>query len=74
MLKEPKLTGKGNDLKVRIYLKETSQPIVFNAAHNTYQKGDFFCVFVKSNPGVIKNEGVVYKYPMQNIFNVKETY
>jgi hypothetical protein len=69
-----RLAGKSNDIRVEIRLTETSQPIIFNAAHNTYEKGPFYCVFVKSNEGQIRNEGVVYKCPIDHIFNVKESY
>lgn len=54
-------------MKVDIYLKETSQRITFETATNTYTKGPFFCVY-------LKDENVVYKYPLDNIFNVRETY
>lgn len=54
-------------MKVELYLKETSQRIVFDNATNTYTKGDFYCVY-------LKDEGVVYKYPVANMFNVRETY
>lgn len=54
-------------MKVEIYLQETSQRIVFENATNTYTKGPLYCVY-------LKDEGVVYKYPVSNLFNVKETY
>ena len=53
-------------MKVEIYLQRTSQRIVFEDAKNTYQKGDMYCVYTKDE--------FVYKYPMQTIFNVKESY
>ena len=53
-------------MKVEIYLKETSQRIIFEDAKNTYTKGDFYCVYTKDN--------WVYKYPTANIFNVRESY
>lgn len=54
-------------MKVEIYLQETSQRIAFENATNTYTKGPMFCVY-------LKDENVVYKYPVASIFNVKETY
>jgi hypothetical protein len=54
-------------MKVEIYLQRTSQRIVFENATNTYQKGDLFCVYLKS-------ENTVYKYPIASLFNVKESY
>lgn len=53
-------------MTVQIFLKETSQRIKFEEAQNSYTKGPFFCVLTKDN--------FVYKYPVANIFNVKETY
>lgn len=54
-------------MKVEVYLKETSQRIVFENVENTYTKGPLYCIY-------LKEEGVVYKYPVEQIFNVKETY
>lgn len=62
-------------MKVRINLEKTSQPIDFQCeVTNTYEKGSFYCVFVQSNPGEVPKEGVVYKYPISRIFNVRESY
>lgn len=54
-------------MKVQIYLKETSQRIEFENVTNTYTKGPLFCVY-------LKNENKVYKYPIDNIFNITESY
>lgn len=54
-------------MKVEIYLNETSQRIVYEHATNTYTKGPFYCVY-------LKDENTVYKYPVDHIFNVKESY
>lgn len=60
--------GRGEGaMKVEIYLQRASQRIVFEKATNSYQKGDFFCVF-------LAEENKVYKYPMDTIFNIKEDY
>jgi hypothetical protein len=53
-------------MKVEIYLKETSQRITFEDAKNAYTKGPFYCVYTQDN--------FVYKYPVANLFNVKESY
>jgi len=54
-------------MKVRVTLYSQSQGIQFDKVENTYTKDGFYCVY-------IKEENLVYKYPMQHIFNVKESY
>lgn len=54
-------------MKVQIYLKETSQRIEFENVTNAYTKGLLYCVF-------LRDENKVYKYPLDNILNVCETY
>jgi hypothetical protein len=54
-------------MKVEIYLQKASQRIIFENVTNTYQKGDFFCVY-------LKKENKVYKYPINSLFNIKEDY
>ena len=54
-------------MKVEIYLEKTSQRIVFENVTNTYQKGDLFCVY-------LEEKSLVYKYPINHIFNIKEDY
>lgn len=54
-------------MRVEIFLMETSQRIVFENATNAYTKGPLYCVY-------LKEENLVYKYPVANLFNVKETY
>ena len=51
-------------LKLIVRLKTASQPIEF-AATNTYEKGSFFCVQV---------DDIVVKYPIADIFSVREDY
>lgn len=53
-------------LKVELWLKRTSQPLVYEDVMNTYQKGKFYCVLGYDN--------IVIKYPIANIWRVKETY
>ena len=53
-------------ITVWIELKETSQPLVYEAT-NAYQKGDLYCVYVP-------RENRVYKIPLANIWRVTEEY
>lgn len=53
-------------IKVIIELKETSQPIEL-PARNTYTKGDLYCVQLPDNMGV-------QKFPLDNIWRIKEDY
>lgn len=52
---------------VTIWLKDTAQPFV-HVAVNTFQKGDLFCVCVGGNGQYD------YKYPIANIFRIREQY
>lgn len=52
-------------MKVKISLVETSQVIEHENVKNTYTKGPMFCVY---------EDGVVYKYPVNNIWRVTEDY
>lgn len=51
-------------MTVEIRMQLASQPIVLNEVHSTYQKGDLFCVRFEN--------GTVFKYPIANIFDIKE--
>lgn len=51
---------------VTVHLKTQSQPIEYQNVLNAYQKGSFYCIYL---PG-----GVVDKYPIRDIFRVKEDY
>ena len=53
-------------IKVIVHLKTQSQPITHENVINTYQKGDMFCVYVEGE--------IVYKYPVADLFRVKEEY
>ncbi len=58
----------GNDyMTVRIWLKETSQPLEYFNVENAYTKGDLYCVF-------IREENKVCKYPIANIWRIEESY
>lgn len=50
-------------MEVKVWLKETSVPMVHNAK-STYTKGPLFCVMCR--------DGKVFKYPISNIFRVEE--
>lgn len=52
-------------IAVIVELKETSQALEL-AARNTYTKGPFYCVYTA--------EGIVQKFPIDNIWRVKEEY
>lgn len=54
-------------MKVEVSLLSTSQAIIHDDAHNTYIKDGMFCVY-------ISGLGLVYKYPLQHIFRVTESY
>ena len=54
-------------MKIWVSLFETSQPILHKDVTNTYQKGNFYCVYVEA-------KNLVYKYPLKNIFRVVEEY
>jgi hypothetical protein len=52
-------------MQIEIHLNEQSQPIKLEGIENAYTKGGMYCVL---------NASGVTKYPMCNIFRVKETY
>lgn len=52
-------------MNVSVHLLEQSQPIVAVDVENTYTKGGMYCIL---------KAGEVTKYPLCNIFRVKETY
>lgn len=51
-------------MKVTIYLKETSQPLVFENVANTYTKGLLYCIYI--------NHSLIHKFPLSNIFKITE--
>ncbi len=55
---------------VDIWLKETSQPIEREQVLSTYQKGDFYCVLFSDKNGM----KWVEKFPVANIWKIKESY
>jgi hypothetical protein len=53
-------------MNVEIWLKETSQSLKHPNTTNTYTKGPLYVVFVDKDN--------VYKYPLDNIWRIKESY
>lgn len=51
-------------MKVEIHLLEQAFPIVRKAVVNSYTKGPLYCILLGS--------GVIEKYPLCNIFRIKE--
>ena len=54
-------------MKVKILMNSQSNGVEFENVENAYTKGDMYCVY-------LKEENIVYKYPLCNIWNVKEEY
>lgn len=54
-------------MKTRVHMQSQSQGIEFNDVTNTYTKDGLFCVY-------LAEENLVYKYPLCNIFSIKEEY
>lgn len=53
-------------MKIKIHLLSQSQPIIYEDAKNAYTKDGMYCIYTKDN--------LVDKYPMVNIFRVRESY
>jgi len=53
-------------MKIEIQLKETSKIITHYNVINAYTKGSFYCVYEEGE--------IVYKYPLNNIWRVREDY
>jgi hypothetical protein len=53
-------------VKVKVQYDETSQPVYEGVAKNTYTKGPLFVVYV--------NKDKVYKYPLEKVWRVTESY
>lgn len=54
-------------MRIEVWLKETSQPILYEDATHAYTKGPFYCIYRAS-------DGRVTKYPLDNIWRVIESY
>lgn len=55
--------------KMVLHLNEQSKPITYENVINTYTKGGLFCVFY-----LLKDTKTVDKYPLCNIFRIREDY
>ena len=56
-------------MTVEVHLYTQSEPVVILGVRNAYQKGDLYCVMqLEPSPG----KTIVYKFPLQHIFRVKE--
>ena len=53
-------------MKVRIWMNSQSNGIHFENVTNTYTKDGMYCI-------LFAEENYVYKYPLCNIWNVRET-
>lgn len=51
---------------VKVQLKESSQPIVYENVLNTYQKGDLYVVYTADE--------LSYKHPIDTIWRIVEGY
>ena len=52
-------------MKIEIHLLSQSKAIVYEKVKNAYTKDGMYCIF--------KEDGFVDKYPMVNIFRVRES-
>ena len=64
-------------MTIEVQLIETSQSIIHENVANAYTKGGLYCVYVRGTDGsqsTKPTESAVYKYPLRNIWRVKESY
>lgn len=53
-------------MKIEVHLLSQSKAIVYENAKNAYTKDGMYCIY--------KQDGFVDKYPLINIFRVRESY
>jgi hypothetical protein len=53
--------------KIFLWLKETSQPLLYHDVINTYTKGEFFVIYY-----LLHKEEAYDKFPISNIWRVRE--
>lgn len=53
-------------MKIKVHLLSQSKEIEHNDVKNAYTKDGLYCLYLES--------GLVYKYPMVNIFRIIENY
>jgi len=58
-------------MTIEVHLYTQSEPIRILDVRNAYQKGDLYCVMM--NKFVSTDTDIVYKFPLQHIFRIKET-
>ena len=61
-------------LTVVVHLKDQSQPIIYYDVMNTYEKGSFYCVYVKKCDKDLSEQEFSYKHPIADIWRIKEDY
>jgi hypothetical protein len=70
MSKENEILGKCavnfKDMKIEVHLLSQSKAIVYENVKNAYTKDGMYCIY--------KENGFVDKYPLVNIFRVRESY
>lgn len=52
-------------MKIEVHLLDQSQPMTIDNVENSYTKGGMYCIL---------KQGAVTKFPLCNIFRVKESY
>jgi hypothetical protein len=55
--------------QIEVHLNEQSSPIVYTNVSNTYTKGYLYCVMYE-----IDGKRKVDKFPLMNIFRIREDY
>jgi hypothetical protein len=53
-------------MEIEVHLLSQSQPIKYANVVNAYTKDGLYCIYL--------SDGIVHKYPLVNIFRIKETY
>jgi len=53
-------------MKIEIHLLSQSRSIIYKKVKNAYTKDGLYCI--------LKGDGFVDKYPLINIFRIRETY
>ena len=53
-------------MKIEIYLLSQSVAIIYENVKNAYTKDEMYCIY--------REDGFVDKFPLVNVFRVRETY
>ena len=59
-----------SELYVEVHLDSSSEPIKYDTALAVFEKGSFICVSFEKG----ENEVYTDKYPIMNVFRVRNTY